>query len=84
MPCLTTRAPAAAATIAAIVEMFTVLARSPPDPTTSTACSVISIGVANSSIVSASADSSSTVSPLARNATTNAASWAGVASPDRI
>ena len=39
--------------------------RSPPEPTTSTACSAISIGVANSSMVSASADSSSTVSPLA-------------------
>ena len=37
LPCLTTGAPAAAATIAAMVEMFTVSARSPPVPTTSTA-----------------------------------------------
>ena len=34
-PCLTIRAPAAAATIAPIVEMLTVLARSPPVPTRS-------------------------------------------------
>ena len=37
LPCLTTRAPAAAATTAAIVEMLTVLDRSPPEPTMSTA-----------------------------------------------
>ena len=35
LPCLTTRTPAAAHTIAAIVEMLTVCARSPPVPTTS-------------------------------------------------
>ena len=37
LPCLTTRTPAPATTIAAIVEMLTVWARSPPVPTTSTA-----------------------------------------------
>ena len=37
LPCLTTGAPAPAITIAAIVEMFTVFARSPPVPTMSTA-----------------------------------------------
>ena len=36
LPCLTTGTPAAATTIAAIVEMFTVLDRSPPVPTMST------------------------------------------------
>ena len=80
-PCLTTRAPAAAATMAAMVEMFTVLARSPPEPTTSTAGPGTSIGVAKSSMVSARPAISATVSPLQRRATTNAACWAGVASP---
>ena len=47
LPCLTTLAPAAAATIAAMVEMLTVFDRSPPEPTTSTAGPPISIGVAN-------------------------------------
>ena len=37
MPCLTTRAPVPATTIADIVEMLTVLARSPPVPQVSTA-----------------------------------------------
>ena len=83
LPCLTTRAPAAAATIAAMVETLTVLARSPPEPTTSTAGPGTSIGVAKSSIVSARPASSSTVSPLQRSATTNAACCAGVASPLR-
>ena len=36
LPCLTIRAPAAAAAIVPIVEMFTVLAPSPPVPTRST------------------------------------------------
>ena len=44
LPCLTTRAPAAAATIAAVVEIFIVCAPSPPVPTVSTALSVIFIG----------------------------------------
>ena len=83
-PCLTTLAPAAAATIAAIVEMLTVLERSPPDPTTSTAVPPISIGIAKSIMVWARPESSSTVSPLLRRAMTNAASCAGVASPARI
>ncbi|CAB4530398.1 unannotated protein [freshwater metagenome] len=43
-PCLTTLTPAAAAMIAAVVEMFIVLAPSPPVPTVSTALSSIEIG----------------------------------------
>ena len=43
-PCLTTFAPAAAATIAAVVEMLIVLKPSPPVPTVSTARSAILIG----------------------------------------
>src|SRR5215212_1941968 len=84
LPCLTTLAPAAAATIAAIVEILTVFERSPPLPTTSTAGPPIPIGVANSIITSASPVSSSTVSPLLRSPMTNAAICAGVASPLRI
>jgi hypothetical protein len=81
---LTTLAPAAAATIAAMVEMLTVFDRSPPLPTTSTAGPPISMGVAYSIIMSARPVSSSIVSPLHRNPMTNAASCAGVASPLRI
>ena len=44
LPCLTTRAPAAAAMIAAVVEMLIVCAPSPPVPTVSTARSEILIG----------------------------------------
>ena len=44
LPCLTTRAPAAFVIIAAVVEIFIVLAPSPPVPTVSTARSVIFIG----------------------------------------
>ena len=36
LPCLTTGTPAAATTTAAMVDKLTVLARSPPVPTTST------------------------------------------------
>ena len=43
-PCLTTLAPAAAAIMAAVVEIFIVCAPSPPVPTVSTARSVIEIG----------------------------------------
>ena len=44
LPCFTTRAPAAAAMIAEVVEMLIVCAPSPPVPTVSTARSVIDIG----------------------------------------
>ena len=43
-PCLSTFAPAAAAIIAEVVEIFIVCAPSPPVPTVSTALSVIEIG----------------------------------------
>ena len=43
-PCLTTRAPAEAAIIAAVVEILIVCAPSPPVPTVSTARSVMEIG----------------------------------------
>ena len=68
LPCLTTRTPAAAATIAAIVEMLTVWARSPPVPTMSRLGPATSIRLAWASIVSARPRISSTVSPLARSA----------------
>ena len=45
LPCLTTRAPAPAATIAAIVEMLTDIDRSPPVPTTSSSRPGTEIGV---------------------------------------
>jgi hypothetical protein len=80
---LTTVAPVAAATKAAIVEMLTVFIRSPPEPTTSTAGPGTVIGVANASNVSTMPVISVTVSPLARSAINSAASWAEVASPAR-
>ena len=43
LPCFTTRAPAAFVIIAAVVEIFMVLAPSPPVPTVSTARSEILI-----------------------------------------
>ncbi len=84
LPCLTTRAPAPAATIAAIVEMFTDMERSPPVPTTSSSRPGTWIGVAFSYIAATSPVISSTVSPLARRDTAKPAIWAGVASPERI
>ena len=84
LPCLTTGTPAEAATMAAIVEMFTVLARSPPEPTTSTASWGSPVGVAMASMPSANDLISETVSPLARSATMNPASCAGLAFPARI
>lgn len=64
-PCFTTRAPAAAAMIAAVVEIFIVCAPSPPVPTVSTARSEIEIGAECSYISATSALTSSAVSPLA-------------------
>ena len=68
LPCLTTRAPAAAAMIAAVVEMLIVCAPSPPVPTVSTARSAISMGAACAYISATSAPTSSAVSPLALSA----------------
>ncbi len=84
LPCLTTGAPAPAATIAAIVEMFTDIDRSPPVPTTSSTRPVTVSGVANSYIAATRPSSSSMVSPLLRSATAKPAIWAGVAPPARI
>ncbi len=83
-PCLTTLAPAAAATMAAMVEMLTVFARSPPVPTRSTVSPGILIAEVPASRPSARPATSAMVSPLARRATAKAAIWASVAVPDMI
>ncbi len=82
LPCLTTSAPAPAATIADIVEMLTVIARSAPVPTTSSTRPGTEMGVACSSMPSESPTSSSMVSPLVRSAIANPAICTGVASPE--
>jgi hypothetical protein len=81
LPCLTTRAPAPAATIAAMVEMFTLIDRSPPVPTTSSDRPGMVSRVATSYIASSRPVTSSIVSPLLRRATAKPAIWAGVAAP---
>ena len=83
-PCLTTFAPAADATRAAMVEMLTVLARSPPVPTTSTASRSRATWSALSSIAELRPSISSSVSPFARRATSRAASCTSLARPERI
>ena len=87
-PCLHTGAPAAAVTIAAIVETFTESEPSPPVPTMSTdraRSSSVSGTIFASAIAALSSPwSSSTDSPFARSATTKPAICAGVASPIRI
>ena len=84
LPCFTIRAPAAAAAIVPIVEMFTVLAPSPPVPTRSTIRPGIEIGAACSSMAWASPAISAGVSPFIRSATPNPAIWDGVAAPSMI
>ena len=81
LPCLTTRAPVPATTIADMVEMLTVCARSPPVPQVSTAGPGTSIRSARPSIAADSPLTSSGDSPLARSATTKPATCTGVASP---
>ncbi len=87
-PCLHTGTPAPATTMAAIVLTLIEWLRSPPVPTMSTArdrsSSPSGTSDAASNTASSSPLSSSGDSPLARRATTNAMSWAGVASPDKI
>ena len=56
LPCLTTRAPAPAATIADIVEMLTDIDRSPPVPTTSSSRPGTEMGLAAASIASTEVD----------------------------
>ena len=80
-PCLATTAPAPATTTAAIVETLIVPARSPPVPHVSTTGPGVSTRGASASIACARPATSSDVSPFARSATANAATWTGVASP---
>ena len=84
LPCLTIRAPAAAATIVPIVEMLTVRARSPPVPTRSIRRPGMLSGVACRSIADASPSTSAGVSPFIRIAMPKPAIWAGVAAPSMI
>src|SRR5581483_4540990 len=83
-PCLTIRAPAAAATIVAIVDTLTVRAPSPPVPTRSTTCPGTWIGVACDSIALARPDSSATDAPFIRSAIAKPAICADVAAPSMI
>ena len=76
-----TGTPDAAATIEAIVETFTVPNRSPPVPTMSSAMGSTGSATACSSTASRKPTISSTVSPLTRSITRNAASWASVTAP---
>ena len=82
-PCLATRAPAAAATNIAAVEMLKVCEPSPPVPTISTRWlrSATTTGVANSRITWAAAAISPMVSFLTRRPTANAAIITGDISP---
>src|SRR5262245_9061876 len=84
LPCFATTAPAPEATTAAIVETLIVPARSPPVPQVSTTGPGASTCGASASIVRARPETSSGVSPFARNATTKAVTCTGVASPDMI
>jgi len=75
-PCLTTGTPAAATTIAAIVDRFTVLAPSPPVPTMSTvAVPMTSVGTRRAclSMMSASSVTSADVGRFIFIDTANAA-----------
>src|SRR5258708_25051285 len=81
LPCLATRAPHAAATIAAKVEMLKVASPSPPVPQVSSSAPPTSIGVAIARAVRAKPVISSAVSPFMRSATSNPAIWPCVASP---
>jgi len=87
LPCLTTGTPAAATTMEAMVDRFTVFTPSPPVPTMSTASSGMApAGIARawSSITPASSLTSSDVGPFIFIATANAAIWAGCAAPVMI
>ena len=84
LPCLATRAPAAAATTAAIVEMLTVCERSPPVPQVSTTGPSMSSGTLAFIMPVTRPDTSRAVSPLARRATRKAAVLAGGADPVSI
>src|SRR5882757_8590144 len=81
LPCLITGTPAAATTMAVMLEMSTLCEPSPPVPTTSTAALVSGTRRALASIASASPAISPAVSPLALSATRNPASRMSLASP---
>ncbi|BBY76658.1 hypothetical protein MPRF_35570 [Mycolicibacterium parafortuitum] len=83
-PCLTTGTPAAATTIEAIVDRFTVFAPSPPVPTMSTVdVPMVSVGTRRAclSMMSAISVTSPEVGRFIFIATANAEIWAGVAVP---
>jgi hypothetical protein len=82
LPCLATRAPAAAVTKALAVEMLKVPRESPPVPQVSTRyCGSAATLVASSRITWAAAAISATVSPFIRSPTRKPPIWAGVAPP---
>ena len=85
-PCLATRAPAAAATKAAVVEMLKVCAASPPVPQVSTRCVPFCAGTlaANSRITCAAAAISPTVSFFTRRPVMMPAICTCVSSPRMI
>ena len=87
LPCLTTGTPAAATTIAAMVDRLTVLTPSPPVPTTSTvSVPITSVGSRRAwlSMTLASSVTSAAVGIFIVIATPKAAIWAGVAAPAMI
>ena len=87
LPCLTTGTPLAATTIAAIVDRFTVLAPSPPVPTTSTvSLPIASVGTRRAwmSMMSASSVTSADVGRFIFIDTPKPAICAGVAAPVMI
>ena len=85
LPCFATPAPAAAATIAAAVEMLIVLAPSPPVPAVSTRSSRCGRTASTCPrIASAQPAISSAVSPFSRSATRKPPICACVASPRMI
>ncbi len=84
-PCLATFAPAAAARIAAVVEMLKVPAPSPPVPAVSTTGpGPGSTRVTFARRVRTAPVTSSMVSPFIRRAMAKPATWAGVARPDMM
>ena len=84
LPCFRTGNPAPATVNAAIVEMFTVCAPSPPVPTTSTAMRSKLTSTALASMALTMPLTSCGVSPFTRRPITNPASWESVAVPDII
>src|SRR6185295_12087305 len=85
LPCLATRTPQEATTIAATVEMLNVPSPSPPVPHVSrTTPGPASTRTARWRIARAQPAISSTVSPFILRAVRKAAIWAGVAAPSMI